>query len=64
VNEANTDNVIVADIATEEKTEAPAAPVKKINPNQLHKKSNQKLNQNPNPNQNGNGNGIKIQILK
>jgi hypothetical protein len=28
VNE-NTDNVIVADIATEEKTEAPAAPVKK-----------------------------------
>jgi transcription termination factor Rho len=45
VNEANTDTVIVADIATEEKTEAPAAPVKKINPNQLHKKSNQKLNQ-------------------
>ncbi|MFV8364251.1 transcription termination factor Rho [Flavobacterium sp. ZT3P35] len=57
VNEANTDTVIVADIATEEKTEAPAAPVKKINPNQLHKQnSNQNPNQNPNQNGNGNGN--------
>jgi hypothetical protein len=39
VNEANTDNVIVADIATEENTEAPAAPVKKDKPNQLHKQN-------------------------
>ena len=39
VKEANTENVIVADTATEEKTEAPVAPVKKINPNQLHKQN-------------------------
>nr|WP_315176996.1 transcription termination factor Rho [uncultured Flavobacterium sp.] len=52
VKEASTENVIVADTATEEKIEAPVAPVKKINPNQLHKQ-----NPNQNPNQNGNGNG-------
>ncbi|RTY74701.1 transcription termination factor Rho [Flavobacterium sp. GSP27] len=38
----------VVDITTQEKEEV-SAPVKKINPNQLHK-------QNPNPSQNGNGN--------
>ncbi|TDE53033.1 transcription termination factor Rho [Flavobacterium sp. GT3P67] len=58
VKEASTENGIVADTATEEKTEAPSAPVKKINPNQLHKQNpNQNLNQNPNQNGNGNGNG-------
>ncbi|RTY82190.1 transcription termination factor Rho [Flavobacterium sp. ZB4P23] len=38
----------VVDLTTQEKEEV-SAPVKKINPNQLHK-------QNPNPSQNGNGN--------
>ncbi|TRX00245.1 transcription termination factor Rho [Flavobacterium gawalongense] len=50
VKEATKENVEVIDVATEEKTEISAAPVKKINPNQLHK-------QNPNQNQNGSGNG-------
>jgi transcription termination factor Rho len=36
-------------------SEAPIAPVKKINPNQLNKQK-QNPNPNPNPNQNGNGN--------
>ncbi|RDI52512.1 transcription termination factor Rho [Flavobacterium glaciei] len=60
VKEGNRENVIVADTATNEKTETPVAPVKKINPNQLLKQNvNQNPNQNPNtnPNQNGNGNG-------
>lgn len=51
VKEANKENAVVTNAATEEKTEAPAAPVKKINPNQLHKQ-----NPNQNPNQNGNQN--------
>jgi transcription termination factor Rho len=55
---------VIVNIATEEKTEAPAAPVKKDKSKPSHKNPNQNPNQNPNPNQNGNGNGIKIQILK
>ncbi|MFV8347042.1 transcription termination factor Rho [Flavobacterium sp. ZB4P13] len=51
VKEASKENVEATDTVTEEKTEAPAAPVKKINPNQLHKQ-----NPNQNPNQNGNQN--------
>lgn len=51
VKEASKENVEATDTATEDKTEAPAAPVKKINPNQLHKQ-----NPNQNPNQNGNQN--------
>ncbi|TDE41893.1 transcription termination factor Rho [Flavobacterium rhamnosiphilum] len=51
VKEASKENVEATDTVTEEKTEAPVAPVKKINPNQLHKQ-----NPNQNPNQNGNQN--------
>ncbi|MFV8373624.1 transcription termination factor Rho [Flavobacterium sp. LB2P74] len=53
LKEVSTDNVATADVTAEEKIEVSVAPVKKINPNQLHK---QNPNQNPNPNQNGNGN--------
>ena len=51
VKDTNTENVLASETATEEKAEVPVAPVKKINPNQLHKQ-----NPNQNPNQNGNGN--------
>jgi transcription termination factor Rho len=44
------ENLLVSDGTNEEEADSPAAPVKKINPNQLHK-------QNPNQNPNGNGNG-------
>jgi transcription termination factor Rho len=54
VKEVTKENTEVADPAIEEKTEIPATPVKKINPNQLHK---QNQNQNQNPSQTGNGNG-------
>ncbi len=54
IKEAIKENVESTDTVTEEKTEVPVLPVKKINPNQLHK---QNPNQNPNQNQNGNGNG-------
>ena len=50
VKDANTEDVLVSETATEDKVEAPVAPAKKINPNQLHK-------QNPIANPNGNGNG-------
>lgn len=50
IKDANTEDVLVSETATEEKVEAPVAPAKKINPNQLHK-------QNPIANPNGNGNG-------
>ena len=52
VKDTNTENVLVSETANEEKAEVPVAPIKKINPNQLHKQ-----NPNQNPNQNGNGNG-------
>jgi transcription termination factor Rho len=48
IKEAIKENVESTDTTIEEKTEVPVLPVKKINPNQLHKQ---------NPNQNGNGNG-------
>ncbi|MFV8326370.1 transcription termination factor Rho [Flavobacterium sp. ZS1P14] len=51
VKEATKENEEVTDVVVEEKAEVAAAPVKKINPNQLHKQ-----NQNQNPNQNGNQN--------
>lgn len=54
VKEATKENIEVVETVTEEKIEVPA-PVKKINPNQLHKQ-NPNPNPNPNPNQNGNGN--------
>ncbi|HEX9151014.1 MAG TPA: transcription termination factor Rho, partial [Flavobacterium sp.] len=54
VKEAAKENEEVTDVV-EEKTEVAAAPVKKINPNQLHKQ-NQNQNPNQNPNQNGNQN--------
>ena len=52
VKETNAEHVSVTETATEDKAEVPVAPIKKINPNQLHKQ-----NPNANPNQNGNGNG-------
>ena len=52
VKVTNTESVLALETATEEKAEVPVAPIKKINPNQLHKQ-----NPNANPNQNGNGNG-------
>ncbi|WP_035671177.1 transcription termination factor Rho [Flavobacterium sp. 83] len=55
IKEATKENVEATDVATEDKTEVPAAPVKKINPNQLHKQ-NPNQNSNQNPNQNGNQN--------
>jgi transcription termination factor Rho len=54
IKEAIKENVESTDTAIEEKTEVPVLPVKKINPNQLHK---QNPSQNPNQNGNGNGNG-------
>jgi transcription termination factor Rho len=50
VKETPKESEVAADSGTEGNSEVPAAPIKKINPNQLHK-------QNPNPNQNANGNG-------
>ncbi|SFF33869.1 transcription termination factor Rho [Flavobacterium xueshanense] len=50
IKDANTEDVLVSEKATEDKAEDPLAPAKKINPNQLHK-------QNPIANPNGNGNG-------
>jgi transcription termination factor Rho len=50
VKETPKENEIGADSGTEENIEVPAAPIKKINPNQLHK-------QNPNANQNVGANG-------
>ncbi|MBP6180365.1 transcription termination factor Rho [Flavobacterium sp.] len=61
IKEAIKENVESTDTVTEEKTEVPVLPVKKINPNQLHK---QNPNQNPNQNQNGNGNGNGNQNFK
>ena len=52
VKDTNTENVLVSETANVEKADVPVAPIKKINPNQLHKQ-----NPNQNPNQNGNGNG-------
>jgi transcription termination factor Rho len=49
----------IADSTTDENSEVPAAPIKKINPNQLHKQNpnpNQNANANANANANGNGN--------
>ena len=51
VKETQNDNDFVQETSLEEKVEE-QIPVKKINPNQLHKQ-----NPNQNPNQNGNGNG-------
>ena len=50
VKETPKESEEITDSVNEEISEVPVAPVKKINPNQLHK-------QNPNPNQNLNGNG-------
>jgi len=50
VKETPKGNEVAADSGTEENIEVPAAPIKKINPNQLHK-------QNPNANQNVGANG-------
>jgi transcription termination factor Rho len=61
IKEAIKENVESTDTTIEEKTEVPVLPVKKINPNQLHK---QNPNQNPNQNGNGNGNGNGNQNFK
>jgi transcription termination factor Rho len=57
IKEVVAENEVVAttDSVAEDNTEV-AVPVKKINPNQLHKQ-NPNQNQNPNPNQNPNQNG-------
>ncbi|MFV5695874.1 transcription termination factor Rho [Flavobacterium sp. LB3P122] len=56
VKEANKENIEITIATTKEETEVLATPVKKINPNQLHKQ-NPNQNSNQNANQNGNGNG-------